>query len=83
MLTSINKKELNHSAKQVCVKKTADRLDRILLSDEKIGMIKISVVGSDFNVLKGCETIIREQKPAIVIEWEHARRVMCSILHLL
>lgn len=47
----------------------ARRLDELVCENENVGLIKICVVGSDMNVLKGCEQIMRRQKPAIAIKW--------------
>lgn len=55
-------------------KKMAYRLDEIIPDDERVGMIKIVVVGSDMNVLKGCEKILKSRKPAIVVEWAACKR---------
>lgn len=66
---SRKKEKLEKISSYVPQQRTAMRLDELVEENEKIGIIKISVVGSDMNVLLGCEKLLRSQKPAVIIEW--------------
>lgn len=46
------------------------RADSIIDLSKKIDVIKIDVQGHDYKSLLGCDGLIKENRPTIIIEWE-------------